>query len=261
MTKIVTFWAPTGGVGRSSALLAAARALAEDGMHVGVVDADFECPSLTMQMVGLEDGPGAIDLFIESSVSPEPNANWVLDNAGMYVMHAGLRSRVRMDGRDDTPATYGMRLDLLSYTALTTDPEKCDFLSRGVGAMRASTPGGRSLDCVLMNVQAGLGMFSVELMKRSDAVVVCSRGTTDHGHVVGSVLQNLPEDHKRMTIWGMVPNASFVQDREHPWRDLVHHPLGDLVAIRYDGDVAAGAAVLDGHTIKSVITRILGDGP
>jgi hypothetical protein len=66
----ITFFGVKGGVGRSTALVAVARRLAERGLRVLVVDLDLESPGATSMLLRAEELPhfGVVDWFVEDGV-------------------------------------------------------------------------------------------------------------------------------------------------------------------------------------------------
>lgn len=66
----VTFFGVKGGVGRSTALVATAKRLAERGLRVLVVDLDLESPGATSMLLRPEELPpfGVVDWFVEEAV-------------------------------------------------------------------------------------------------------------------------------------------------------------------------------------------------
>ncbi|WP_187345812.1 KGGVGR-motif variant AAA ATPase [Sorangium cellulosum] len=66
----IIFFGIKGGVGRSTALVALAKRLAEQGLRVLVVDLDLESPGATSMLLDLDELPpfGVVDWFVEDAV-------------------------------------------------------------------------------------------------------------------------------------------------------------------------------------------------
>lgn len=93
----LTFFGIKGGVGRSTALVAAARHLAERGHRVLVVDLDLESPGLTATLLpeGTRPSFGVVDWFVEGDVGQADDA-LLRDIVAPSPLAAGTTGEIRV---------------------------------------------------------------------------------------------------------------------------------------------------------------------
>jgi MinD-like ATPase involved in chromosome partitioning or flagellar assembly len=125
----VTFFGVKGGVGRSTALVAIARHLAERGDRILVIDLDLESPGITASLLPADSRPsfGVVDWFVEDDVN-QANADLLRDMVASSSLAAGTPGEIRV-----VPA--GGTTGLESYVSklarvYSSPPGKGDVASR-----------------------------------------------------------------------------------------------------------------------------------
>ncbi|MBI4705857.1 MAG: ParA family protein [Deltaproteobacteria bacterium] len=145
----LAFFGVKGGVGRSSALVAVARHLAEQGGRVVVVDLDLESPGVSASLLPPEGRPrfGVVDWFVEGGASQadEDLVGQLVTSSGMAAGTTGEIRVVSAAGeRVDTYVTKLGRVQTAS-TAARGFAEQLDQLLRLLE--RRERPVALLLDC------------------------------------------------------------------------------------------------------------------
>ncbi len=184
----IAFFGLKGGVGRSTALVALAKRLAERGLRVLVVDLDLESPGATSMLLGPEELPpfGVVDWFVEEAVGQGDEAL--------------LRAMVRPSRVGEVlvaPAVGALSIPVSDDEELKQDPALTlrdgAFISK-LGRAYAS-PGGEELalrferllaglervhtpDVVLLDSRAGMHDISAAAVPRLGGTVLLFAGAT-----------------------------------------------------------------------------------
>jgi hypothetical protein len=136
----VTFFGIKGGVGRSTALVAVARHLAEQGERVLVIDLDLESPGVTTSLLPADALPsfGICDWFVEDDVG-QADVDLLREMVGTSPLAAGTRGEIRVvpalgtTGQDH----YAAKLSRL-YAAPPGKGDTAERLGRMVDALEAA---------------------------------------------------------------------------------------------------------------------------
>jgi hypothetical protein len=126
----VVFYSIKGGVGRSTALAACARALADSGQRVLVLDLDLESPGLSTSLLPASRQPayGITDWLVEDLVN---NGDAILDQ-----MHASLGTQQRggelivVPSHGDNPGEYVSKLGRVWMPGFTADGQRQTWSER-----------------------------------------------------------------------------------------------------------------------------------
>ncbi|MGH3870297.1 MAG: ParA family protein [Pseudonocardiaceae bacterium] len=180
---VATFYSLRGGVGRTTALVSAARTLASRGRRVLCIDMDLEAPGLST-LLGLpeqNDDKGSVSLLLELERGEDPDIRdhiqRVADEVELYCLPAG-----RVD------AVYAERLRLIDPEIWYRESANPLHRMLDLAAESSLEP-----DIILLDARTGISPANAPLLfDVSDLAVVCffphlqaRRGT---GALVGALL-------------------------------------------------------------------------
>lgn len=161
---VVTFYSLRGGVGRSTALVAAGQILASRGRRVLCIDMDFEAPGLDslMGFPQAGDNQGALPILLalerNEAVDIRDHVQRSPDAAELYCLPAG-----RLD------ATYARRLRLLDPEIWYREEHNPLRLLIDAAAQSSIAP-----DLILIDSRTGISPISAPLLfDISDLAVIC----------------------------------------------------------------------------------------
>lgn len=161
---IVTFYSLRGGVGRTTALVNAARTLASRGRRVLCIDMDLEAPGLSI-LLGLpepSDDRGSVSLLLKLERGEDPDirdhVQRVTDEAELYCLPAG-----KVD------VTYAERLRLVDPEIWYREPANPLHRMLDLAAESSLEP-----DIILLDARTGISPANAPLLfDVSDLAVVC----------------------------------------------------------------------------------------
>lgn len=176
----IIFFGLKGGVGRSTALVAVAKRLAELGRRVLVVDLDLESPGATSMLLRPEELPefGAVDWFVEDAVGQGDDDLFqrmvVPSRVGEVLVAPALGSRSVPD-MDRASLRDGAFIAKLGRTYAS--PDGAEFAVRLerllAGLERVHAP-----DVVLLDSRAGMHDISAAAVPRLGGTVLLFAGAT-----------------------------------------------------------------------------------
>lgn len=176
----VTFFGIKGGVGRTAALVALAKTLAEMGRRVLVVDLDLESPGATSMLLRPEELPqfGIVDWFVEEAVGQGDEALLremvATSRVGEVLVAPALGSRSIPDDRTPSLRDGNFIAKLGRAYASTDGAEFAVRLERLLdGLEKLHKP-----DVVLLDSRAGMHDISAAAVPRLGGTVLLFAGLT-----------------------------------------------------------------------------------
>jgi len=227
---IVAFYSFKGGVGRTTALVITAAALAARGKRVLCVDLDLEAPGLA-SAIGLTPTTGALDLLLEHHAHGKLEASAVTGAVHPAQIDGGPRFDVIPAAQVDE--TYIERVARLDYLG-SPPSDQASPVEQAVVAMLRHVMS--AYDVILLDARAGIhDLGGLAMLSLSHASVVVFR--PDHQTLAGLDLV-LPayaarrtEDDRRLVL-----AASFVSERAElraaqlrDWREQVYNRFVDVI--------------------------------
>ena len=166
----VAFFGIKGGVGRSTALIAVARHLAEQGKRVLVVDLDLESPGITASLlpVGLLPTFGVVDWFVEDDVG-QADAALLRELVAPSPLAASTTGEIRVVPAGGTTGTesYVSKLSRI-YMAPPGKGDLAVRLARLLDELEAA----EQPDWVLLDSRAGIHDLAAIAVTRLDATAL-----------------------------------------------------------------------------------------
>lgn len=163
----VVFFGIKGGVGRSTALIAIARHLAEQGRRVLVVDLDLESPGITASLLPIGNLPsfGVVDWFVEDDVG-QADAALLRELVASSPLAAGTTGEIRVvpAGGATGDENYVSKLARI-YMA---PPGKGDLAAR-LARLLDELEAAEQPDWVLLDSRAGIHDLAAVAVTRLDA--------------------------------------------------------------------------------------------
>ncbi len=163
----LTFFGVKGGVGRSTALVAIARHLAERGKRVLVIDLDLESPGITASMLPDDVRPsfGVVDWFVEDDVG-QADADLLRDIVASSPLAAGTTGEIRV-----VPAggTIGVESYVSKLARIYTSPPGKGDLAVRLARLLDDLEAAEQPDWVLLDSRAGIHDLAAVAVTRLDA--------------------------------------------------------------------------------------------
>jgi hypothetical protein len=163
----VTFFGIKGGVGRSTALIAVARHLAEQGQRVLVVDLDLESPGVTASLLPAGTLPsfGIVDWFVEDDVG-QADAALLRQLVASSPLATGTTGEIRVvpSGGSTGIENYVSKLARI-YAAPSGKGDLAMRLARLLDELEAA----EQPDWVLLDSRAGIHDLAAVAVTRLDA--------------------------------------------------------------------------------------------
>jgi hypothetical protein len=163
----ITFFGVKGGVGRSTALVALARHLADRGDRVLVLDLDLESPGVTASLLPAETRPkfGIVDWLVEDDVGQADDA-LLLDLVETSPLAAGTAGEIRVVPAAGAahPESYVSKLSRV----YASPPGKGDFADR-IARLLDELEAKERPTWVLLDSRAGIDDLAASLITRFGA--------------------------------------------------------------------------------------------
>jgi len=150
----ITFFGIKGGVGRSSAIAAVSRHLAEQGKRVVVFDLDLESPGVTASLLPSASRPtyGIVDWFVEDDVG-QADENLLRDLVATSPLAAGTTGEIRVVPAGGTRGSESYTSKLARI--YSSPPGRGDLAARLARLLEAVEHSERA-DYVLLDSRAGI---------------------------------------------------------------------------------------------------------
>ncbi|TMQ13423.1 MAG: ParA family protein [Deltaproteobacteria bacterium] len=209
----ITFFGIKGGVGRSTALIAIARHLAEHGRRVLVVDLDLESPGVTASLLpaGILPSFGVVDWFVEDDVGQADSA-LLRQLVASSPLATGTTGEIRVVPAGGTIGTesYVSKLGRI-YTA---PPGKGDFAVRLAGLLD-ELEAAEQPDWVLLDSRAGIHDLAAVAVTRLDATSLLFAVDTPqtwlaYRYRLRIVAGQVPETDRERYLEGLRDSASVL---------------------------------------------------
>jgi Mrp family chromosome partitioning ATPase len=157
--KVIHFYGYKGGQARSTVLITLAKALAEDGFRILLIDADIEAPSLDSMLGVSVDRPEATLMGA---------CGWADTIEPIRVYSTGLESGyIELLGCRPTPSAYD--LDFAAFALrVSIDPNLLEFAANKIRTDTFST----GYDCILIDHRTGLTPSVLPIMRSLPGAVV-----------------------------------------------------------------------------------------
>lgn len=163
----VAFFGIKGGVGRSTALIAIARHLAEQGSRVLVVDLDLESPGVTASLLpaGILPSFGVVDWFVEDDVG-QADAGLLRELVASSPLATGTTGEIRV-----VPAggTIGTENYVSKLARIYTAPPGKGGLAVRLARLLDELEAAEQPDWVLLDSRAGIHDLAAVAVTRLDA--------------------------------------------------------------------------------------------
>lgn len=166
----LTFFGIKGGVGRSTALIAAARHLAELGQRVLVIDLDLESPGLTATLLpeGSRPSFGVVDWFVEGDVGQADEA-LLRDLVASSPLAAGTTGEIRVVPAGGSTGAEGYVSKLARVYA---SPPGAGDLATRLARLLDALEEAEQPDWVLLDSRAGIHDLAAITVTRLDAMAL-----------------------------------------------------------------------------------------
>ncbi len=209
--KVVTFYSFKGGMGRTTALAAAAMVLAQKGKNVLMIDTDIEAPGLATLFLDEDDvREGTVDYLLEAALIPRKEKipmdtmlHQVTDpvltdglRGKLFVLPAGkindgyLQKLARIDYQDSIPDNMKMQLSRLIEEAIKNIKKIC------------------SIDYVFLDARAGFhDMGGVVTAQMPHGVVLFGKDSRQSWQGIELVLRTISTSQKTQPFVAIVDSA------------------------------------------------------
>lgn len=195
---IVTFYSFKGGVGRTTALIACAWQLAEQGRRVAVVDLDLEAPGLGL-LLGAESERGVVDYLVDYVATDSA----VLDGVAVPAVELGeSQERVWVLPAGRLNLAYLEKLARLDFNEdVPWDPASEVRAQQGLAALLKQIRKDLKPDYILLDSRAGLhDVAGLSLHGLSHVDVLLTRASEQGLRGLDLMLQLLSSEELRCAI-------------------------------------------------------------